>query len=125
MCERVNMSDWEGKSRIGGVFYGSCWCEVSCLLTYTEVPGVYLRSDTGEVTCFDNLNARLENNGRSGPTLVVENPTRFDARTSVLAESAADLGQAWGSVPLREAIYLDIPAGKKKELRLVDGRLPE
>ena len=32
MCERVNMSDWEGYSCIGGVFYGSCWCEVSAML---------------------------------------------------------------------------------------------
>ena len=37
ICERVNMSDWEGSGRVGGVFNGSCWCETSVLLTFAEV----------------------------------------------------------------------------------------
>jgi len=36
ICERVNMSDWESKRCIGGVFNGSCWCEVSNLLILAE-----------------------------------------------------------------------------------------
>ena len=35
--ERVNMSDWEGGSRVGAVFYGSCWSETSNLLTLAEL----------------------------------------------------------------------------------------
>jgi hypothetical protein len=35
--ERINTSDWEGKQRIGEVFYGSCWCETSLLLTFSEI----------------------------------------------------------------------------------------
>ena len=31
--ERVNMSDWEGAENVGEVFYGSCWSELSLLLT--------------------------------------------------------------------------------------------
>ena len=38
ICERVNMSDWETKACIGGVFNGSCWCEISNLLTLAELP---------------------------------------------------------------------------------------
>lgn len=37
ICERVNTSDWEGKRGIGGVFWGSCWCETSALLTFSEL----------------------------------------------------------------------------------------
>jgi hypothetical protein len=37
ICERVNTSDWEGTARIGEVFYGSCWCETSLLLTFSEL----------------------------------------------------------------------------------------
>lgn len=37
MCERVNMSDWETPSWVGGLFYGSCWCEVSNLLVLAEM----------------------------------------------------------------------------------------
>lgn len=36
MCERVNMSDWETSRCIGGVFNGSCWPEVSNMLTLAE-----------------------------------------------------------------------------------------
>lgn len=37
ICERVNMSDWEGFANVGGVFNGSCWCETSLILSYTEL----------------------------------------------------------------------------------------
>lgn len=37
ICERVNMSDWEGPAAVGGVFWGSCWSETSLLLTFTEL----------------------------------------------------------------------------------------
>ena len=37
ICERVNTSDWEGLNRVGGVFYSSCWCETSILLTFSEL----------------------------------------------------------------------------------------
>jgi hypothetical protein len=35
--ERINTSDWEGALRIGEVFYGSCWCETSLLLSFSEI----------------------------------------------------------------------------------------
>ena len=35
--ERVNMSDWEGRCNVGSVFYYSCWCETSLILTFTEL----------------------------------------------------------------------------------------
>lgn len=37
ICERVNMSDWEGQWAVGGVFNGSCWCETSLILTFAEI----------------------------------------------------------------------------------------
>ncbi|MEF9878349.1 MAG: hypothetical protein RR975_02865 [Clostridia bacterium] len=40
ICERVNMSDWETKACVGGVFCGSCWCETSNLLTMAEYPTI-------------------------------------------------------------------------------------
>lgn len=35
--ERVNMSDWETKRNVGAVFYGSCWCETSLILSFAEL----------------------------------------------------------------------------------------
>ncbi|MBQ7986610.1 MAG: AGE family epimerase/isomerase [Clostridia bacterium] len=37
--ERVNMSDWEGKDKIGGVFGLSCWPETSLILSFAELVG--------------------------------------------------------------------------------------
>lgn len=37
ICERVNMSDWEGERCVGGVFNGSCWCETSHLLAMADL----------------------------------------------------------------------------------------
>lgn len=37
ICERVNMSDWEGVRCVGGVFCGSCWPEAANMLTLAEV----------------------------------------------------------------------------------------
>ena len=36
ICERVNMSDWESKRCVGGVFNGSTWAEVSNMLFLAE-----------------------------------------------------------------------------------------
>ncbi len=36
ISERVNMSDWESKRCVGGVFNGSCWPEVSNMLVLAE-----------------------------------------------------------------------------------------
>ncbi len=35
--ERVNMSDWETFRNVGAVFYGSCWCETSLILSFAEL----------------------------------------------------------------------------------------
>ena len=43
LCERVNLSDWEGENRVGGVFLGSCWPETSSLLALAEAVPLYER----------------------------------------------------------------------------------
>ena len=59
------------------------------LLSYTEVPGVYARVDTGFVFVFDHVTARIKERGaRAGWSLAVANPTRADATVRILAETA-------------------------------------
>ena len=115
MCERVNMSDWETKRCIGEVFYGSNWCEVSCLLTYTEIPGVWLLSDTGEVVVFDHVEAEAVDIGDSW-RLKMTNPTRFDADVKVRAEPRRCFGTPWGESALDGCPVVHVPAGGKAEL---------
>lgn len=79
--ERCNLSDWEGRANVGELPGGSCWCEVSAMLTYFELPAVYVNPDTGFVFALDHVSASLENGA-----LVLENPTDHDAVYRVFSE---------------------------------------
>ncbi len=79
--ERVNTSDWD--NNVGGIFYGSCWCEVSLLLSYAELPGVYARRDLRKVWCLDNVEAEWV-----GDELRILNPTPYPAQVKVWIEDA-------------------------------------
>ena len=107
MTERVNTSDWlEG---VGEIFEGSCWCEVSCMLTYVEVPGLYVQPDTGLVCAIDHVNAAVEETYPDRLVVRVTNPTAFPAAVRTLVENSAatarPLGQnaLWGCPQVRLA----------------------
>lgn len=98
MCERVSTTDWlEG---IGEISYLTTWSETSLMLTYVEVPGLYVRPDAGDFVVFDNIEAsKVRENGRF-LELELYNPTDMPARVKVLAENAADRAQALGALGL-------------------------
>jgi hypothetical protein len=105
--ERVNTSDWD--DNVGGVFFGSCWCEVSMLLTVTSLPGVYAQPDSGLIRCLDHIEAAWVDGEQSA--LCLHNPTRFDARVRVMCETSIDTAT---TLPLHFAAQLPmvtIPAG--------------
>jgi len=81
------------------------------LLSYTEVPGIYVRVDTGFVFVFDHLTARIKDRTRGRLVLAVANPTRVDATVRILSETADSAAE-----PLRPGAVLDaqtavVPAG--------------
>jgi hypothetical protein len=86
MNERVNMSDWEGMDRIGGVFYGGCWCETACMLTYAEIPGILFLSDCGEVIVIDHIDVTVSD-ATDCWKLSICNSTDFDADVKILIDS--------------------------------------
>lgn len=96
MSERVNMSDWEGAGLVGEVLPLSCWCEVSLMLTYAELPGIYVNKTAGSVTVIDQVECRLE-----GEALVLTNSTAFPAEVKLLAETEEE-----AAVPLGPCGYL-------------------
>ncbi|MBA3686267.1 MAG: hypothetical protein H0W72_13655, partial [Planctomycetes bacterium] len=114
MNERVNLSDW--LEPVGEIFSGSCWCEVSCLLTWSEVPGVYVQSDTGLLRVLDHVEAELCD---GGGTLRLRNPTAFATEVTVLCETAADARNRWlGPVPLSGCRRIPLAAGAIAEVQL-------
>ena len=118
VCERVNMSDWEGKNNIGEVFYGSCWCEISCLLTYNEIPGVWILSDIGEVIVFDHVEATVKDLGESWE-IKIKNPTKYDADVKVLAEPYSQLDKIWGESVLENSKLVHLSPGEETTLTII------
>ena len=93
ICERVNTSDWEGVHNVGDSIFGSAsWPEASLLLTWAEIPGVYVETETRAVCVSDHVNAHLD-----GDTLIIENPTIYPARVKVMIDidRSAPLGLYW------------------------------
>lgn len=86
--ERVNLSDWEGKNNVGEVPIGSCWCEVSAMLTYLEIPAVYIRP--AEKFCFalDHIEAEIKERTENGLTVALYNPTRYNCNYRIFTDNA-------------------------------------
>ena len=92
ICERVNTSDWEGKDRVGGNIFGACsWPQVSMMLTWTDMPGVYVIPSRDIVCVSDHVNAWVEND-----KLYIQNTTEFDAIVKVLVENEENIKEKLG-----------------------------
>lgn len=102
--ERVNTGDWD--DNLGGVFYGSTWAELSLMLTCAEIPGIYWRTDSAQLTAFDHVDATLTPAG-----LRISNPTPFPARVTILAEDAACAARPLDLNPMIGLPVLDLAPG--------------
>ncbi|MBP1965358.1 hypothetical protein [Paenibacillus aceris] len=91
MGERVNTSDWEGKANVGGVLGGSCWCEVTNMLTYFEVPGIYIQKNKGIVCAIDHIDAEIVVDNAVQLRVRLSNTTKFTAKVKVLVEDDEEL----------------------------------
>lgn len=114
MCERVNLSDWEGAEGVGNNLFGSCsWTETALMLTTWEIPGIYLQPDTGRLIVFDHLDVSVLRYDDSGIMIEIQNPTAFDAETRVLCELSSATRTPLPLNALFDAPVLIIPAGAK------------
>ena len=107
--ERVNLSDWEGKDRVGNIFYGSTWADVSALLTVIEIPGIYIEPVKKKVTVFDHLQAEFSENNK----IKVTNPTMFDASVRVFIDSDPARILKPGEIAFCDEIF--VKAGQSRE----------
>jgi hypothetical protein len=111
MCERVNLSDWEGQKNVGSnLSFAAPWAEIATMLTTAEIPGVYVNTDTRRVIVFDHIEASL-----NGNTLVLRNPTTLNATVKVLVENNAQARVPLGVWTLRRAVAVEVPAGATVE----------
>jgi len=114
--ERVNLSDWD--NNIGGIFRGSCWCEVSCMLTYAEIPGLYVQTDTGLIVAFDHIDVTIESHDADGMTINITNPTAYYAQVRIFSEKASEVSQPIGQNALWGRQTLSLQSGETQALYL-------
>ena len=124
VCERVNLSAWEGVANVGGSIFGSCsWCETAILLTVTQLPGLYIQPDKGITVAFDNVRVEELSHSGNAMKLRLTNPTTFAADVSVLVESSQAAQRPVGSfvaTPL-PVVHLDAGASSILEYAVSGG----
>lgn len=117
MSERVNMSDWEGEERVGEALPLSCWCEVSSMLTYAEVPGIYVQPDKGLLWAADHVECSLqEEEGK--PVLTVANPTDYPAVVKLFVELSTAAGLPLGPCASADWPRLRVAPGGVRKISL-------
>ncbi len=88
MCERVNLTDWEGLERIGETLKMTTWAETSLMLTTIEIPGLYLQPDKSLVVAFDNILAEIVSDTAREMIVRLSNPTPAAAKVRIFSESS-------------------------------------
>ncbi|WNR42757.1 hypothetical protein [Paenibacillus roseipurpureus] len=114
MNERVEMSDW--LEPVGEIFYGSCWCEVSNMLTYVEVPGLYVQSDSGFVAAIDHIDYEMKENTDDRLILNVINPTNYKAKIKVFEETSLSMNRILGQNGLFGCRHVELEPQSSLEL---------
>ncbi|MGN1442407.1 MAG: glycoside hydrolase family 47 protein [Acutalibacteraceae bacterium] len=116
--ERVNLSDWEGKNNVGEVPLGSCWCEVSAMLTYLDIPAVYIQSDTAFIFTLDHIECTVREKTDSGFIAELHNPTRYDANYRIFIDTDRERKKALpenGTLPVKDVF---LRAGERTQIRI-------
>ena len=116
--ERVNLSDWEGKDRIGEIFYGSTWADVSVMLTYLEVPSLYINFDEKKYILFDHFEIKYIND-----EIVISNPTNYDSFLRVFLDT--DSSRIMSPMELAFLPSFFIKANSSKRFRIDNGVFKE
>lgn len=114
MNERVQTSDWEGKETVGGFLYGDNWPDVSMMLTYAEVPGVYVDLKEKSICCLDHVQAAWD--GSQENTLRIKNPCHYPAKVTVLADSRD--GKPLGHLYRKAMKQIEIGAGGEVSIQI-------
>lgn len=119
MSERVEMSDW--LEPVGEVFAGSCWCEVSNMLTYAEVPGLYVQIDTGFIGVMDHIEAEVVEKESDSIKLRLYNPTAYKASVKVFSEKSWEMCKPLGQNWLNGCERVELEPGESKVIVLYGG----
>jgi len=114
ISERVSTTDWlEG---IGEIFSGSTWAETSLMLTYTEIPGIYMDIKKGVCMAFDQIETKTIKS--SGKVMEIElfNPTKYQAKVKLFVDK--NIQQPLSQTYLRDSQIIDLMSGETKRIQI-------
>lgn len=121
ITERLNYCDADGTRGYRGGKGSTGWNLLNGILMAMEIPGIYVRVDSGDVYVFDHVVVRSARGGTEAVDLVITNPTSFDADITLLVE---DAGRAQN--PLGYTAFLSWPrvAVRAGETRTIPVTIP-
>lgn len=117
MSERVQMGDWEMPDLpIGEVGRGgsSVWVETALLLTWIEVPGLYVQPDRGLAFAIDHIDSTVVAQKGNELIVLLSNPTKFPARVRTLVESSVAAREPLGFNRLLNQPLIELAPGEQK-----------
>lgn len=114
ITERLTYCDADSRGFRGDGSTG--WCELNGILMATELPAIYVRTDTGELFVFDHVEARVLERSHHRLILAIHNPTRFHASVTVLAENAGQAQQPLGYTAFLKWPRTEVRAGETVEI---------
>jgi len=116
MSERINTTDWlEG---IGEIMYGSTWSETSLMLSFIEIPGVYLLKDKPYLCIIDNISGEIIENGVNLVKIRLTNPTKSEANVRIYAENMKQAQIPLGENALYQCTIENLKPGEVKVLEI-------
>ena len=126
VCERVNISNWEGDQNVGGHIYGSSpWAEVAIMQTTTQVPGIYVDVKKSTLTVFDHLEASLVTGTNSDEISIrVKNPTIYDTTCTVFLDFDKSKPMGWNNYSKFHKIQLSANEEKVVTIQSMETSIP-
>lgn len=119
VTERVQLSDWETNEQIGRLPVDSnmAW-ESLVALTCLENPGIYLNTTTGDIVVPDHVEVVVESREATGVTLRITNPTPYDAKVAILAESSEQAKKPLAFTACLAWPRVEVKKGETKTVRI-------
>lgn len=115
--ERIQPSDAEGRESIGNyINTRNSWTETNGMLMGLELPGIYIQTDKKKIYVFDHVEAKLIKQDATGTTLLLKNPTQFDASVSVFAETSKQALKALDYTAFVRWPKIKLKAGETKQV---------
>ncbi|MGM9803402.1 MAG: hypothetical protein ACI308_04415 [Muribaculaceae bacterium] len=115
--ERIQTSDAEGKGLEGFIYKTSDgWTEDCGMLMALEIPGIYVQTNRNVHYVFDHLQVQVMRPKGKGVVLRITNPTRFDAVTTIFAETAEQARKPMGYTAFMSWQKVAVKAGQTVEL---------